>query len=118
LLFAAIVMVLVLVLARRGRPRKRWMPLAVGVLMGLVLDAMWRHPETLWWPFLGWRFTDSGFASAGAYLWWLATDWRTWALEAVGLAYLVLLARRAHLDESERRVELITTGRIQVPIGR
>lgn len=111
-------MILVLVLARRGRPRKRWMPLAVGVLMGLVLDAMWRQPETLWWPFLGWTFADSGFASAGAYLSWLATDWRTWTLEALGLAYLVFLAHRARLREPERRSELITTGRIQVPIGR
>jgi len=118
LLFAAVVMVLVVVFARRGRPRKRWMPLAVGVLMGLILDAMWRQPETLWWPFLGWEFSAAGFDTAGEYLRWLVTDWRTWALEAAGLAYLVYLGRRARLDDPERRRELITTGRIQVPIGR
>jgi hypothetical protein len=118
LIFPAAAMVVVLVLTRRGRPRKRWMPLAVGVLMGLVLDGMWRQPETLWWPFLGWEFTTTGFDTAGEYLRWLLTDWRTWALEALGLAYLVFLAGRARLGDPKRRRELVTTGRIRVPIGR
>ena len=118
LLFAAAIMLAVMLLARRGRPRKRWMPLAVGVLMQLVLDAMWRHPETLWWPFLGWEFSATGFTTAGEYLSWLLTDWRTWAFEAAGLLYLVYLARRANLGDPERRRELLTTGRIRVPIGR
>ncbi len=61
LLFASLVMFAVVALARRGRPRKRWMPLAVGVLMQLILDAMWRQPETLWWPFLGWEFSATGW---------------------------------------------------------
>lgn len=118
LLFAAVVMLIVLLSTRRGRPRKRWMPLAVGVLVHLVLDAMWRQPETLWWPFLGWEFTERTYATAGAYVRAILGDWRTWMFEATGLAYLAYLFARARLFDSDARKEFIETGRIDVPIGR
>lgn len=118
LMFAALLLVVVMAGTRRGRPRKRWMPLAVGVLLHLVLDGMWRFPPTLWWPFLGWEFDATSFASVGDYLAWLLTDLRTWGLEAVGLAYLAALAYRADLGDPDARRFLITTGRVQAPIGR
>lgn len=118
LTFAAAVMVVVLLTTRRGRPRKRWMPLAVGVLIHLVLDAMWRQPETLWWPFLGWEFTERAYATAGDYVSAILSDWRTWAFEAIGLGYMVYLLRRARLSDPARREEFYRTGRIDVPIGR
>jgi len=118
LLFAAIVLGAVMVVTRRGDTRKRWMALAIGVLLHLVLDGMWRLPETLWWPFLGWTFASTPFATAGAYLTWLFTDLRTWGFEALGLVYLLVLARRSDLGEAEARHELLTTGRVRAPIGR
>ena len=118
LLFAAIVMVVVLLITRRGRPRKRWMPLAVGILLHLVLDAMWRQPETLWWPFQGWEFTSTGFATVSEYLAWLLTNPTTWLLEAAGLTYLLYLAYRSNLTDAAARETLIKTGRVQAPIGR
>lgn len=118
LMFAALLLAAVMVATRRGRPRKRWMPVAIGVLLHLVLDGMWRFPSTLWWPFLGWEFDATSFASVGAYLEWLLTDLRTWALEGVGLGYLVALAYRSDLGNPDARHLLITTGRVQAPIGR
>ena len=118
LVFGAALMVVVLVTTRRGRPRKRWMPVAVGVLMHLVLDAMWRQPETLWWPFLGWELSRTGFATAGEYVRSVVTDWRTWALEAVGLAYLVVLGVRSGLADAEARRGFLSTGVVTAPIGR
>jgi len=118
LLFAAVAMVIVLLSTRRGRPRKRWMPLAVGVLVHLVLDAMWRQPETLWWPFLGWEFTERAYASAGEYVLAILRDWRTWAFEAAGLAYLAYLFGRARRADPDARTEFIETGRVNVPIDR
>jgi len=118
LVFATVLLVAVMAATRRGRPRKRWMPLAIGVLLHLVLDAMWRFPLTLWWPFLGWEFDATSFASVGAYLEWLLTDLRTWGLEAVGLAYLAALAYRSDLGDPDARRLLVTTGRVQAPIGR
>ncbi len=116
LAFASLLMVAVLVLTRRGRPRKRWMPLAVGLLLHLLLDAMWADPETLWWPFLGFTFAPAGPASAMTYLGDIFSQWRVWALEALGLAYLYGLARRARLGDPASRREFLATGRIDAPI--
>lgn len=118
LLAAALVMTIVVLRTRRGRPRKRWMPLAIGMLLHLLLDAMWSDAATLWWPFLGVDFTPSGAATAGAYVTSILTDWRVWAFEAVGLVYLVVLGRNAHLATAEARSRLITTGTVDVPIER
>ena len=118
LLAAGLVMTAVLLSTRRGRPRKRWMPLAIGMLLHLVLDAMWSDPETLWWPFRGRDFSQTGAASAGDYVVAVLTDWRVWALEAVGLAYLIGLAGRAGLTRPAARTQLATSGTIDVPIDR
>lgn len=118
LLFATVLLVIVMVGTRRGRPRKRWMPLAIGVLLHLVLDGMWRLPSTLWWPFLGWEFDMTAFTTVGAYIEWLLSDPRTWALEAVGLAYLAALARASGLSDPGERRLLLTSGRVKAPIGR
>ena len=118
LVFAALLLVLVMATTRRGRPRKRWMALAVGVLLHLVLDGMWRSPETLWWPFFGWEFESTSFATVGDYLLRLLSDLRTWGLEALGFAYLVVLARRSGLSDASARRVLMKTGRVRAPIGR
>ena len=111
-------MVAVLLTTRRGRPRKRWMPVAIGVLLHLFLDAMWADPETLWWPFLGVEFSAAPESTVAEYLGNVVTNWRTWALEVIGVVYLAVLARRARLTERAARDLLRTTGRIGVPIGR
>jgi hypothetical protein len=118
MLFAAGAMVVVLALTRRGRPRKRWMPLAVGVLVHLVLDGMWADPETLWWPFLGTDFSVSGYDDFGGYVAAVVGDWRVWALEGVGAAYLGYLTVKGNLGSSEQRAAFVRTGRIAVPIDR
>ena len=118
LLFAAALMVVVLLSTRRGRPRKRWMPLAVGLFMHLFLDAMWSDPETLWWPFLGLDFSPSGAGDAAAHVAAVLSDWRVWALEAVGLAYLIVLGRRARLADPSARRQLLTVGTVDAPIER
>jgi membrane-bound metal-dependent hydrolase YbcI (DUF457 family) len=118
LLFGALVMAAVVMATRRGRPRKRWMPLAVGVLMHLFLDAMWADPETLWWPFLGWSFSPSGFGSLGALAEAVVGDWRVWVGEAAGIVYLGYLARRGNLASAAARARFLSTGRIDVPIER
>lgn len=113
---AAAVMVAVVLTTRRGRPRKLWMPLAIGLLFHVLLDGMWLHPETLWWPLFGWGFTPAGPESASSYLSSVLTDWRTWLAEGAGLVYLTYLWRAALLSGAENRRTLLRTGRINVPI--
>jgi membrane-bound metal-dependent hydrolase YbcI (DUF457 family) len=116
LLISAVAMVLVVWRTRRGKPRKRWMPLAIGMLVHLALDTMWASPETLWWPFLGFDFTPVGSETLAAYIGDVLGDWRVWLLEAVGAAYLVVLATRANLAEPAAREKFLTTGAVDVPI--
>lgn len=118
LAFAAVCMVVVLLATRRGPVRKRWMLVAVGVLMHLFLDAMWRQPETLWWPFLGWTFSGSGFGTYWSYVSDLVTQPVLWAGEIAGLLYLVVLARRSHVGDAIERSAFLRTGRVSAPIGR
>jgi membrane-bound metal-dependent hydrolase YbcI (DUF457 family) len=117
LLVASIVMVAVVVMTRRGRPRRRWMALAVGMLAHLLFDAMWGNQETFLWPFLGFEFTAAGPVTVSGYLRELVTDPLMWAGEAAGFAYLVWLWRRADLSSPATRAEFWSTGRINVPIG-
>jgi hypothetical protein len=118
MVFGVTVMVAVLVLTRRGPTRRRWMLVAVGVLLHLALDAMWRLPETLWWPFFGWEFASTGFATYGAYLRDLFADPLMWAGEAAGLVYLGLLWRASDLGDPEARRRLMSSGTVSAPIGR
>ena len=118
LLFASFVMIVVLLRTRRGRPRKRWMPLAIGLFMHLFLDAMWADPETLWWPVGGISFSAAEASGPGAYATGILGDWRVWALEVIGLAYLMAIARRGGLTRSAARRTFLHTGQIDAPIER
>ena len=118
IVFGSLVMVAVLIFTRRGPVRKRWMLLATGVLLHLLLDAMWNLPETLWWPLLGTGFASTGFSTYGAYLLDLVTNPVMWAGEAVGLMYLIALARRANLVDADARHTLWTSGVVSASIDR
>jgi len=118
ILFGSLVMVAVLIFTRRGPVRKRWMLLATGVLLHLLLDAMWNLPETLWWPFLGTTFSATGFTTYGAYALDVLTNPVMWAGEALGLLYLIALARRADLADPEARSMLWGTGVVSARIDR
>lgn len=117
LLFAGVVMTWIVLATRRGRPRKKWMPIAIGILIHLFLDAMWASPETLWWPVLGGSFTPEGATSVGEYLSAVLRNPLVWAGEGLGVFYLAVLARRAGLDQRSARDRLRETGQINVPIG-
>ncbi|MEN8239218.1 MAG: metal-dependent hydrolase [Actinomycetota bacterium] len=118
ILFGSFVMVAVLIFTRRGPVRKRWMLLATGVLLHLLLDTMWNSPESLWWPFLGTGFTATGFTTYGAYAIDVLTNPVMWVGEALGLVYLVVLARRADLTDPAARRTLWRTGVVSASIDR
>lgn len=97
---ASLCMVLVLLTKRKGRTRKPWMALAVGVFLHLTLDAMWSLPETLFWPFLGVGFSATGVDSPGAFFaslgWWFVVG------EVVGAVYLLLIWAWADREDRAR----------------
>ena len=117
LVLAAILMTWIVLATRRGRPRKRWMPIAIGVLIHLFLDAMWADPESLWWPFLGFEFASVEAAAASDYVVDVLGNVWAWIGELVGLGYLTILARRSNLSSPEARRSFLATGRVTAPIG-
>ncbi len=117
LAFSGLLMVVILFATRRGRPRKRWMPVAIGALIHLFLDAMWADPETLWWPLLGNEFSPAGPVDVGAYIQSVLRDVRMWLGEAAGLVYLAVLGWRAGMRSAEARRSFYASGRLNVPIG-
>ena len=114
---AAILMTWIVLATRRGRPRKRWMPIAIGVLIHLFLDAMWADPETLWWPVLGFDFSPAGAATVGDLIANTVSNLWVWIGETAGFVYLAALARRSGLESADARREFLETGRIWAPIG-
>jgi membrane-bound metal-dependent hydrolase YbcI (DUF457 family) len=88
-LLAVTVVAVAVILATRGERRLAVFGLAVGWLLHLVADGMWRAPETLLWPAFGIRFAP---APAEPYSWDVLTQpldhvW-TWAGELAGAALL------------------------------
>ena len=118
IVFAISVMAIVLIATRRGPIRKRWILVATGVLLHLLLDSMWNNPGTLWWPLLGSTFTSTELATYGAYAADVLTNPVMWVGEVVGFAYLVVLWRRSGLGDSAARRVLLTTGVVSASVDR
>lgn len=115
LLFAVAVLLLAMLLTRRGTTaRKRAVVLAVGVMTHLVLDAMWVDQETFLWPLFGFDFPPGPSRTVGELLANALTDPVVIAQEVVGIAYLTWLWRRADLGDRDRRHEFVHTGRISL----
>ncbi len=112
LLLSLLIMAAVLLSTRRGRVRRQWMALAVGVLIHLLLDGMWTDQQTFLWPAFGWAFVPGLPDYWSGLIARLVGD--PWALlqEAVGLGYLFYLWRKAGLGDPVRRRDLIRTGRL------
>ncbi|MEM7094328.1 MAG: hypothetical protein AAF567_15105 [Actinomycetota bacterium] len=104
-LFPVLVMCLVMVLFRGRRLRqRRWLGLAIGLFMHLVLAATFTTGDIFWWPALG---VDVGGAEPprpGLVL--------GMVLEVVGLAVLAWLFRRLGLDDPKRRSLFTRSGHI------
>lgn len=112
LLVPTVLAVAILLSTRRGRRRRAWMALVVGVFFHILLDGMWTSAEVFLWPLFG-----AGFPRQPLPYWpnaWdraLADPWR-WVLEVVGILYLLWLGKAASLGRPEARRRLLETGRI------
>lgn len=118
MLFAAAILVAVLIATRRGVWRKRLILLAVGALLHLVLDAMWQSPDTLWWPFFGSGLAATEFATYGDYVTNLVSNPIMWLGEAAGASYVVYLFMRSGLRDRSARSSFLRTGIVSAPIER
>lgn len=112
LLVPTLVVVVVLAFTRRGRRRRGWMALAVGMFFHLLVDGMWTSAETFFWPFFG-----LGFPTGPTPYWdgaWARAlgDPIRWVLEGIGLVYLITLWRRSGLSQPGNLQLLAKQGRL------
>lgn len=112
LLFPTVIMVVALLVTRRGRRRRGIMAVAIGAMLHLLLDGMWTSTSTFLWPLFGAAF------EAGRPEYWgnLGEIFTPVAIlqELVGLAYLVYLYRKAGLSDGPTRRAVAETGRLPV----
>jgi len=106
LVFSAGLLALVMLATRRRRrDRRRWLALPIGTFLHLLLDGMWTHTHTFWWPFFGAAFHDR--------LPVLVHDPVVLGLEeAAGAVALLWAWRRFGLDDGARLSTFLRTGRL------
>ena len=112
-LLGAVVLLTVVMAATVGRRlrRRRWLGLAIGVFMHLVLDGAWATTELFWWPFLG----ASDVLGVEAVPELERTAGVLLVMELAGLVVLAWLTRRLDLL-GEGRDRFLRSG--QVPRDR
>ena len=104
-LFPVLVMSAVMVVFRGQRLRqRRWLGLAIGMFMHLLLAGTFTSGELFWWPALGFDVDDLAPRVPGLGL--------GIVLEAIGLFVLVWLCRRLGLTQPARRDLFMRTGHI------
>lgn len=110
LLFTLVLFVIGIILYRR-RGRIWGLTLALGSASHLVLDAMWRTPETLLWPAFGWGFPVIDITNLWRTLWESLTSHPSvYVPEIIGLAVLGFIG--VHLITKRRLRHFLRRGRI------
>lgn len=112
LLFSTSIMVVALVATRRGRVRRRWMAVAIGAMLHLVLDGMWTSGATLFWPVLGWAFDPGVTPYWDGFVQRELVSAQTLLQEIVGLGYLGYVWGISGLSDPVTRASFFRNGRL------
>jgi inner membrane protein len=113
------VLLLAIQLVLRGRTARRWFILPIAALIHLVLDGMWNHPVTLFWPLFSTTFPPDPVDN-----YWLEMLLRPfeepWELvkELVGLGIFVYLIRAFELQIPARRRDFVREGKLYSGVDR
>lgn len=113
LLFSVVIMSITLLATRRGQRRRRWMAVAIGAMLHLVLDAMWASGATLFWPALGWDFAPGITPYWDGFLERELITAQTLVQEVVGLVYLAYLSLAHGLTDKPTRRTFLQDGRLR-----
>ena len=110
-LAGSVLLLLVVMAATAGKgrrlKRRRWLGLPVGTLVFLAASGSWHRTALFWWPFVGMAGIGDGpppefDRPVGLIM----------LLEVLGSAALAFVARRCGLDDPDRRMLLLKTGRM------
>lgn len=106
LMFPAGVMAIIMIAATGKRlVQRRWLGLAIGLLLHLVFDGTWRLTTLFWWPAFG---TELEVGHAPSLPPWPLTI----LMELIGIGVLVWAWRRFGFSDDGRRDRFIRTGQL------
>ncbi len=111
---SAAALVLVMVGARGRRlVQRRWVGIAIGMLLHLALDGAWSNGDLFWWPFL------AGADLTGVALPELERSATVLVvMEAVGAAALLWCWRAFGFSDPDRRRRFVSTGQLDRALVR
>lgn len=106
-LLCPVVVMTVVMLGAWGRRlvQRRWLGLAIGLFLHLVLDGSWRLTSLFWWPVFGTSIDSADTPS-------LPPTWLLIGLELVGALVAVWAWRRYGLGDAKRRTKFFRTGHL------
>lgn len=108
----ALLMVVMLATVGRRAARRRYLGLAIGCFLHLVLDGAWLNRDLFWWPSFGFDQPSTGFGG------WDRSWQLVGAMEAAGLVALGWFWWRFGLGDPGRRTRMLRTGRVDPRIAR
>jgi len=107
LLWPVGLMTAIMVVARGRRlTQRRWLGLAIGFFMHLVLDGSWARTSLFWWPGFGVSIADADTPSLPGVA-------ALVLMEIVGLVALGWAVRRWGLMDEQRRRRFLSTGNLE-----
>jgi len=96
--------------------QNRSLPYLLAFSGHLALDQIWRHPATLFFPFMGWQFDPYTFMGApGAMVsvyWEIFLLPQIWIVEVVGLFILIVFAVYHQLYSWPNLIHFLTSGQV------
>lgn len=101
---AILVVVMLATVGRRAR-RKMLLGIPIGLLLHLIYDGAFADTSVFWWPFTGVAFADARLPVVERGLFNVV-------LEAIGASLCVVIWRRFHLGERDRRRRFVTSGQL------
>ena len=102
----AVLTIIMLATQKRRLVRRRWIGIAIGMLMHLVLDGIWARTNVFWFPFFGVDFGGGGLPEFGHSL------PVSLLLELIGLSCLVWAYRSFDLADPTKRDRFLRTGHL------
>jgi len=106
LAFSVIVLGVVMAVTAGRKPvRRLLLGLPIGTFLHLVFDGAWATTKVFWWPFGGWNFDEARLPE-------VQRGWWNVVLEAIGIAIVAWIWRKARLADPVRRRAVFRTGRL------
>ena len=104
----ALLTIIMLATQKRRLVRRRWIGVAIGMLMHLVLDGIWARKEVFWFPFFGVSTSEvwNGLPEFGH------SFGMSVLLELIGAACLVWAWRSFDLADRSKRDRFLRTGHL------